>query len=126
MTGKPAISDYDVQYRQHGATDWTDASFDGTETSTTLKDPAMGKSYEVQVRATNAEGTGDWSASGSAITDGNAVTRSVPENSVAGTNVGKPVTAKAANTKPTPTPTALSGTDAGKFDHWQQPPGRLP
>ena len=115
MTGKPAISDYDVQYRLHGASNWTDASFDGTETSKTLKDPDMGKSYEVQVRATNAEGTGDWSASGTAITDASAVTRSVPENSAAGTNVGKPVTAKATNTAYTYTH-ALSGTDAGKFE----------
>ena len=115
MTGKPPISDYDVQYKLSNANDWTDAKFDGTNTSTTLTGLTAGKSYEVQVRATNAEGTGDWSASGSAITDGDAVTRSVPENSVAGTNVGKPVTAKATNTAYTYTH-SLSGTDAGKFE----------
>ena len=34
MTGKPAISDYDVQYRKVGDSTWTDASFSGTGTST--------------------------------------------------------------------------------------------
>ena len=31
MTDKPAITDYDVQYRESGAAVWTDASFDGTD-----------------------------------------------------------------------------------------------
>ena len=39
----------------------------------------------------------------------------MPENSVAGTNVGKPVTAKATNTAYTYTH-SLSGTDASKFE----------
>ncbi len=114
MTGKPAISDYDVQYRKHGDSSWSDASFTGTGTSTTLTGLTAGKSYEVQVRATNNEGTGPWSASGSAITDGNAVSRSVPENSAAGTNVGAAVTASSNPNNYTLTHT-MSGTDAGKF-----------
>ena len=114
MTGKPAISDYDVQYRLSGANSWTDASFSGTGTSTTLSSLTEGKSYEVQVRAVNAEGNGAW-ASGSAITDANAVTRSIAENSAAGTNVGAAVTAKSTNTTYTYSH-ALSGTDASKFE----------
>ena len=113
MSGKPAVSDYDVQYRKTGDTDWTDASYTGTGTSTTLTGLTKGKSYEVQVRAVNAEGDGDWSDSGTAITDANAVTRRVGENSAAGTNVGAAVTA----TDTTYTYThALSGTDASKFE----------
>ena len=115
MSGKPAVSDYDVQYRQHGDSDWTDASFTGTGTSTTLSSLTAGKSYEVQVRAVNAEGNGAWSDSGTAITDGSGVTRSIDENSAAGTSVGAAVTAKATNTTYTYTH-ALSGTDAGKFE----------
>ncbi len=115
MTGKPAVSDYDVQYRQSGDSTWTDASFTGTGTSTTLSSLTTGKTYEVQVRATNAEGTSAWSDSGTAITDANAVTRSVAENSAAGTNVGAAVTAKATNTTYDYTH-ALSGTDASKFE----------
>ena len=115
MTGKPAINDYDVQYRQSGVSTWTDASFTGTTTSTTLSSLTKGKSYEVQVRAVNAEGNGAWSDSGSAITDANAVSRSVAENSAAGTNVGAAVTAKSTNTTYDYTH-ALSGTDASKFE----------
>ena len=39
MTGKPAISDYDVQYRKTGDSTWTSHSFTGTGTSTTLTQP---------------------------------------------------------------------------------------
>ena len=113
MTGKPKITDYDVQYRLSGVSTWTSHSFTGTGTSTTLTGLTKGKSYEVQVRAVNAEGNGAWSASGSAITDANAVSRSIAENSAAGTAIGDPVTAS--NTTYTYSH-ALSGTDAGKFE----------
>ena len=124
MTGKPAITDYDVQYRQHGASNWSSHSFTGTGTSTTLTGLTEGKSYEVQVRANNTETdhtdqdtTNDsaWSPSGSAITDANAVTRSVDENSAAGTNVGAAVTATSNPNNYTFSHT-LSGTDASKFE----------
>ena len=98
MVGKPAVDDYDVQYRQNGGSTWTDASFTGTGTSTTLTGLTAGKTYEVQVRAVNAEGNGAWSDSGTAITTAGGVTRSVAENFAAGTNVGAAVTAKSTNT----------------------------
>ena len=59
MTGKPAINDYDVQYRLSGGSTWTDASFTGTTTSTTLTGLTSGKTYEVQVRANNDETDND-------------------------------------------------------------------
>ena len=68
----PAITDYDVQYRAGTTGAFTDAGFDGTGTSTTLTGLTPGTAYQVQVRATNAEGTGAWSASGSATTAANA------------------------------------------------------
>ena len=114
MTGKPAISDYDVQYRLSGGSTWTSHSFTGTGTTTTISGLTEGKSYEAQVRAVNAEGNGAWSDSGSAITDANAVTRSVAENSAANTNVGAAVTATSNPNNYTLTH-ALGGTDAGKF-----------
>ena len=114
MTGKPAITDYDVQYRLTGNTNWTSHSFTGTGTSTTLTGLTEGKSYDVQVRAVNDEGDGAWSASGSAITDANAVTRNIAENSAANTNVGTAVTATS-NPNNYDFTHALSGTDAGKF-----------
>ena len=115
MTGKPAISDYDVQYRLSGDSTWTEHSFTGTGTSTTLNSLTEGKSYEVQARAVNAEGDGAWSASGTAITDANAVTRSIAENSAAGANVGAAVTATS-NPNNYTYSHSLSGTDAGKFE----------
>ncbi len=73
MTGKPEITGYDVQYRVSGANDWTDASFEGAETTTTIAGLTGGTDYQAQVRATNDEGTGDWSATGSGATSGAAV-----------------------------------------------------
>ena len=67
----PAITDYDVQYRQGSSGAFTDAGFDGTGTSTTLTGLTPGTQYQVQVRATG-DGTGAWSASGSATTAANA------------------------------------------------------
>ena len=60
----PAITDYDVQYRQGTSGDWTDHEHTGTALTTTLTGLARNQSYQVQVRATNAEGTGGWSPSG--------------------------------------------------------------
>ncbi len=114
MSGKPAVNDYDVQYRKHGDSTWTSHSFSGTGTSATLTSLTSNKSYEVQVRAVNDEGNGPWSDSGGAITQGGGVTRSVAENSAAGTNIGAAVTADSNPNNYTLTHT-LSGTDASDF-----------
>ena len=63
----PAISDYDVRFRASGDTSWTDHSFTGTGTSTTISSLTEGTTYEVQVMATNAEGDSDWSDSGTGV-----------------------------------------------------------
>ena len=68
----PAITDYDVQYRAGTSGDWTDAGHNGTAITATLTGLAEDTSHQVQVRATNDEGTGDWSDSGSGATDANA------------------------------------------------------
>ena len=94
-TGRPAITDYDVQYRAAGDADWTDASYDGTTTGTTISSLSPGTTYDVRVQATNAEGTGPWSATGSGATSATsapvfsdqATTASVDENSADGTAV---------------------------------------
>ena len=71
---RPDIDDYDVQYREVGASSWTDGPQDVTGTNTTIMSVDAGKSYEVQVRATNDEGDGPWAISGgttnTASTDG--------------------------------------------------------
>ena len=68
----PAITDYDVQYRAGTSGDWSDGNHDGAATTATLTGLSENTSYQVQVRAKNAEGTGDWSDSGTGTTDANA------------------------------------------------------
>ena len=72
----PAITDYDYQYREietPRSGDWTvvdDTPIAGTEV--TIEELAEGTEYEVQVRATSDEGTGEWSDSGDGATSANA------------------------------------------------------
>ena len=60
----PPITDYDVQYREGGSGGFTDAQHEGLGLALTLSDLKAGTVYQVQVRATNEEGTGDWSEPG--------------------------------------------------------------
>ena len=64
----PAITDYDVQYREKGTGRFTGALHDGPGRTVTLSDLNAGTVYEVQVRATNDEGTGGWSDPGEGMT----------------------------------------------------------
>ena len=68
-TGRPDITDYDLQYRALGDTEWTRHDFTGAGTSTTISGLTQGTTYEVRVGATNDEGEGEWSAIGSGATD---------------------------------------------------------
>ena len=109
------LSDYDVQYRQTGASSWTSHSFTGTGTSTEISGLTAGKSYDVQVRATDEEGTGPWSDSGVGITQYTTQTRSIAENSAVGTNIGAAVDADS-NPNSYTLAYSLGGTDASSFD----------
>ena len=64
----PAITDYDVQYRKEGAGGFTGALHEGPGRTVTLSDLNAGTVYEVQVRATNEEGTSGWSDVGEGMT----------------------------------------------------------
>ena len=66
-----AITDYDVEYRTTGG-NWTDASHAGTSTGKRIESLTADTAYEVRVRASNAEGAGDWSPAASARTDPSA------------------------------------------------------
>ena len=72
--GRPPINSYDLRYCRGVPSDCTVDSdfFDGpqdvTGTNTTIPDLEMGASYQVQVRASNAEGDSGWSDSGSGNT----------------------------------------------------------
>ena len=66
----PAITGYDVQYRITGTEEFTVASYEATVTQATITGLARGKRYEVQVRANNADGNGEWSQNGPALIPG--------------------------------------------------------
>ena len=69
----PAIASYDLQYRAGTSGNFTNGPQNVTGTSAAIGSLAADTSYEVQVRATNAEGDGDWSVAGTGRT-----TASVP------------------------------------------------
>ena len=68
----PAITDYDVQYREGTSGSWSDGNHTGAAVTATLSGLSENTSHQVQVRATNDEGTGSWSDAGSGTTDANA------------------------------------------------------
>ena len=68
----PPIDDYDVQYRAAGETAWADQAHTGPGRTTTVTGLTSDTTYEVRVRATNAEGTSGWSPPATAVTATNA------------------------------------------------------
>ena len=62
------VTDYDVRYRRKGDTAWTDHPHSGTALTTTITGLLQGASWEAQVAASNANGPGRWSATGSGHT----------------------------------------------------------
>ena len=70
----PAIASYDLQYRAGTSGNFTNGPQNVTGTSAAIGSLAADTSYEVQVRATNAEGDGDWSVAGT----GRTTARSAP------------------------------------------------
>ena len=121
--GKPDIESYDLRYRvDGGANTWSNGPQDVTETSSSIAGLTAGTAYEVQVRATNAEGDGAWSASGAGRTDSSPVmfphdrlSRSIPENTEPDTDVGDPIPAATDADNDTLTYT-MEGDEAGEFD----------
>ena len=121
-TTGPDISDYDIQYREgdSGAfTSWTHNSADRTATITGRTPDTR---YEVKVLARNAEGTSDWSPSGTGstsaneppvFTDGSSATRSLDENTTGVQDIGDPV--GATDPENTALTYSLEGTDADAF-----------
>ena len=63
--GRPAIDSYDLQQREGTTGNWTNGPQNVTGTSATITGlTAAPTAYQVQVRATNDEGDGDWSPPG--------------------------------------------------------------
>ncbi|MCY3851985.1 MAG: fibronectin type III domain-containing protein, partial [Gammaproteobacteria bacterium] len=123
--GRPAISNYDLRYRAGTSGAFTDGPQDVAGTSSTITGLTAGTAYQVQVRASNAEGDGPWSTAGSGSTNtatNNApafadatLTRSIAENTAANTNVGAVIPAATDADNDTLTYT-MEGTDAASFD----------
>ena len=119
----PAITDYDIQYRVGSAGSFMDWPHSGTDRTTTITALSEGTSYDVQVLAKNDEGIGPWSESGTGSTSINSppefssvrTTRSVAENTPAGTYIADPVSATDADPNDTLT-YSLSGQDASSFN----------
>ncbi|MYI88939.1 MAG: hypothetical protein F4082_01325, partial [Gammaproteobacteria bacterium] len=125
-TGRPPIVDYDLQYRDAGTTNtFVDARYDGTGTTHTISSLGNRVRYEVQVRARNRDGDGEWSATalGSSGTppnlppafDSESTVRVVEDNSIAGTRVGVPVSATEPEGENDTLVYSLSGPDASYF-----------
>ena len=115
----PAITAYNLQYRKNGETSWTQAAYTGTDTRTTLTGLTVGTTYQVQVRAKNAEGEGPWSNSSSAATATDApptftspATFSVAENTTA---VGSVIATDANSGDSVTGYTITGGADSAKF-----------
>ena len=60
-TNGAAITDYDVEYRQGTSGNFTNWPHTGTARTATITGLTNDQSYQVQVRATNAAGSGAWS-----------------------------------------------------------------
>ena len=78
----PEIEDYDYRYRTDAPEgSWTDV----VDTTLTVLTASIGSlsentAYDVSVRATNGEGTGEWSEPGTGTTDANAAPEFTPES----------------------------------------------
>ena len=117
----PEITDYDVQYRKSGS--FIPHSHDGPGTSATIIDLEVNTRYEVQVRATNDEGTTLWSRSGFGTTssnlppvfdEGRSTTRAVAENTTGVQDLGAPL--RATDPENTAVTYRLSRGDTESFD----------
>ena len=124
----PPITDYDYRYQALADSGWTEVTNTTIRgTAVTIEGLTPSTSYDVEVRAKNAEGTSDWSNPGNGVTnepgannppvftEGTSATRSVSATSPSGTLIGGPVAATDADQDDTVT-YSLEGRDAPSFD----------
>ena len=77
-TGRPAATNYDLRYKAQGTSGWTDGPQDVLRTSASISGLVAGTSYDVQVRAINADDISGWSPAGTG-TPANAPATGKPE-----------------------------------------------
>ncbi len=118
----PDVNDYDVQYREGDSGGFSSWTHNGADRTATITDRTPGTTHQVQVRARSAEGTSDWSESGTGstnpnqlpvFTDGSGAMRALAENTAGVKDVGDPV--GAADPEKTTLTYALEGTHADTF-----------
>ena len=102
-----AITGYDVHYRETGG-NWTGANHTGTAATKRIDGLTADTAYEVRVRASNAEGAGDWSPAASGRTDAAA---DVPDAPVAPTLTAGQTWIEATWTAPADNGSAITGYD---------------
>ena len=119
--GGPPLTGYDVEYRQDSSGGWTAWPHDGIGTNTTITELMAHTDYQVRVRALNGEAPSDWSPPGSGRTNNTtpafesaATTRSFPENTPPGQDIGEPLTATDADSDKLTY--SLEGPDAAAFN----------
>ena len=76
--GRPRIDSYDLQYRAGSTGGFSNGPQDETGSSAAIGNLTADTSYEVRVRATNAEGDGVWSPSGTGNTGRTTITTDPP------------------------------------------------
>ena len=65
----PDITEYDVEYKESTETSFTEWTHNTSDMNTIITGLKADTSYQVRVRATNPEGTGPWSLSGTGSTN---------------------------------------------------------
>ena len=123
----PPITDYDYRYRAVTDSNWTEVTNTTiTATTATIDGLTPSTSYDVEVRAKNAEGASEWSNPGNGatnapgannppvFTEGQSATRTVSASATPGTNIGDPVAATDADNDTVTY--RLEGRDAANFD----------
>ncbi len=123
--GRPAITRYDLQYKKSTEVNWTAGPQNQTGTSASISSLDGNSEYQVQMRATNADGDSAWSEPGSGSTANNAPvfadstgTRSIPETEGEATvstpaDIGEPF--MATDTDNDTITYTLEGVDEDKF-----------
>ncbi len=135
MTGKPPLTGYDVEQRLRTSADdavtpvwgtWTDLSHTGTTASASITGLTPEATYQVRVRAVNAEGNGEWAGPEEGVPGhpnrapafpSDSVTLDVDENTASGTAIGDAGSALTATDLDGDSLTySLGGTDSAHFD----------
>ena len=120
LNGGPAISGYNLRYRQGMSGTWTNGPQNVSDTSSAITGLTAGTAYQVQVKARNGESPSDWSPSGrgstsSATNTAPVITTTSPQSVAENTTAVTTLTATDAENDDL-TWSKNGGADAAKFN----------